>query len=161
MSLVAARLSKRTIPHGSACSWCELESDPLALEYANGEIVCCRCRLTALGESTVQHHHYAGQNNHETTFPVDVNDHARLSALQNLWPQSTLRNRDRSPIVRYAAIARGVADMLELGILDAAGLGCLIDDLRDVAESAETLDLHLSVADRGAILAADRAGGSA
>jgi hypothetical protein len=56
----------------------------------------------------------AGRANHGLTIPIPVNDHRSvLSNAQHEWPQRTLKNPDRSPLLAAAACIRGLIDTIK------------------------------------------------
>ena len=59
----------------------------------------------------MDYHHISGKANSPLTIPVPVNDHrAKLSVDQYDWPNQTLENPSRSPLLARAACNRGFAD---------------------------------------------------
>jgi hypothetical protein len=81
-------------------------------------------------------HHPAGANNHPATIDVAVNDHrAVLSVAQYDWPEETLQNPRRSPVLMIAACIRGFIDTLTY----------LLDEfLARIPEALEELDKLLA-----------------
>jgi len=59
-------------------------------------------------------HHLAGRHNSEITVLIPANDHRILSDAQCDWGDETLRNPDRSPLLKAAAALRGWLDVLTL-----------------------------------------------
>lgn len=59
----------------------------------------------------IDRHHVDGRANSPITVPVTVNDHrAELTVAQRDWPQETLENPNRSPLLAAAASIRGLVD---------------------------------------------------
>ena len=57
----------------------------------------------------------AGRANHSLTIPIPVNVHrSAFSKAQYEWPQRTLKNPDRSPLLAAAACIRGVIDTIKI-----------------------------------------------
>jgi hypothetical protein len=113
-------VSARRFGLDAACS-CG-EKRPGALIPGTKPVTCAACQRTALGETIMDKHHFAGRANNPTTVPVPVNDHrARLSVAQADWPKSTLRNPQGSPLLAGAACIRGFIDtvlyLIEAGLL--------------------------------------------
>jgi hypothetical protein len=84
------------------------ESRPEALVRGSNPLVCYECFQSKRGLTTFENHHPAGKANNPATIPVPANDHrADLSVFQYDWPQKTLRNPDKSPLLSFAANVRG------------------------------------------------------
>ncbi len=99
------------------------EKRPEALITGTDPIVCAACKRKEERKTAMDDHHVFGKSNDTTTtIPVPVNDHrAELSAAQMDWPQKTLRNPHRSPLLAGAARIRGFVDtmvyLIEKGLL--------------------------------------------
>jgi hypothetical protein len=103
--------SSRAIGNGRSCP-CG-EARPEALIRGSEPTICAKCDRDKKGKSSTDDHHVSGQNNDPNTLPTPVNDHrATLTVAQQDWPQQTLENRDRCPLLRGAACVRGVIDYL-------------------------------------------------
>jgi hypothetical protein len=90
------------------------ESRPEALISGSNPMVCAKCNRKADEHNPTDQHHIAGEANNPTiTIGMPVNDHrAELSTAQQDWPQKTLRNPERSPLLSGAAHIRGFVDTL-------------------------------------------------
>jgi len=87
------------------------ESRPEALIAGSNPVICAACQRTRRGKSTRDAHHVAGRSNSAVTISVPVNDHrAVLNSGQYDWPERTLENPDRSPLLAAAARSRGFWD---------------------------------------------------
>lgn len=99
-------VARRRVGDGARCR-CG-ETRPQVLRCRSGEYVCEECWRTKIRRSTFDGHHPAGKSNCSIKIPIPANDHiARLSVEQYSWPPTTLRNRDRSPLLAAAACIRG------------------------------------------------------
>ena len=92
------------------CSICRKETRPAALVRENGVIVCRECRARRLSKATVEGHHLLGRHNDPATIGLAANDHAAASDAQRDWPGKTLKNPSGSPLLRIAALIRGLHD---------------------------------------------------
>jgi hypothetical protein len=87
------------------------EARPEALVVKHNPVICASCKRKQKGHSTMDNHHPAGEANDPITIPVPVNDHrAGLNVAQYDWPEETLENPNRSPLLARAASIRGYAD---------------------------------------------------
>ncbi len=103
--------SARRVAKGRSCS-CG-ENRPLALIPGSTPLICTECSRKEKDQCIFDKHHPAGRNNHSFTVPILANDHrAILSDAQQNWPQSTIRNSKRSPLIRIAACVRGAYDTI-------------------------------------------------
>jgi hypothetical protein len=113
--------ARRSVGENNKCE-CG-ESRPEALVRGSNPIVCYECFQSKRGLSTFEKHHPAASANNPATIPVRSNDHrAVLSPLQYDWPQETLRNKERSPLLAVAANLRGyneTSDYLKSTLLQA------------------------------------------
>jgi hypothetical protein len=76
-------------------------------------VICARCDRKNRGLSVNDKHHPAGAANSAVTIEIPVNDHrAELSAAQYDWPEETLENPDRNPLLLVAASCRGCTDTI-------------------------------------------------
>lgn len=100
--------------------------------------MCQECLRETQGKATTDAHHVAGQANAPTTISIPTNDHvAVLTERQREWPDETLRNPDRDPLLKWAACIRGCADtiwyLVEQLLLGAArGLEAVSKYLREL-----------------------------
>jgi len=116
------------------------ETDPIALIGVTPKTQCYEHLSISDGKSGLEDHHVAGRHNHPMTVRIPGNDHRRLNDMQQDWPDDTLRNPDKSPLLRAAACIRGWMDVLRLIIENAVGW---------IPPLLETVDAFL-VKDRGA-----------
>ncbi len=124
-------VAARRLGKDSKCTRCG-EDRPHALIRNSDPRICAACQRQDDGESVIDGHHAAGQNNHCATVPIPVNDHrARMSVAQYSWPVRTLRNPDRSPLLAVAAYVRSLQDFADY-----------IDDVLP-PEKLESLDADL------------------
>lgn len=86
-------------------------SDVRVLHRVGGKILCAECRLRSKGLHPFERHHPAGRKNDTFAVPLPANDHAVLSDMQNDWPEKTLRNPERSPLLSQAAAFRANSDI--------------------------------------------------
>jgi len=109
------------------------ESRPYA--FPRGGTLCYECKARKAGRRTTEAHHPAGKANNPTTIDVPANDHiAELTADQYDWPQRTLQNSERSPLLAMAACIRGFITTVRL----------LMDRILGwIPEELETLDAFL------------------
>jgi hypothetical protein len=105
-------IAARCVGEGRKCA-CG-ESRPDALIRGSDPIICTKCKRKLNEQKAMDDHHIAGEANNSTgTIAVPVNDHrAELSTAQHDWPQKTLHNPERSPLLSGAAHIRGFADTL-------------------------------------------------
>ncbi len=103
------RLGTRT-PRCAECA----ETDPLVLTGTTPDILCYGHRRLAQGDSPDEDHHPAGDRNSPLRIRTPGNDHRFLSDAQRDWPERTLRNPDGSPLLKIAALVRGLVDYLRL-----------------------------------------------
>jgi len=100
----------RRIGQGNECHLCG-ERRPLALIPGSKRTICANCQREALGRSSLDNHHPAGEANDPTTTPIPVNDHrAILSPKQYEWPPETWENPAGSPVLAGAACMRGYCE---------------------------------------------------
>jgi hypothetical protein len=98
------------------------EAHPEAFTGVAPNLLCREDLADAQDRSWTEGHHIAGRRNHQLVVDIPANDHAILSASQQVeWPRATLRNPDGSPLLRAAALLRGWLDILRL--LIERGLG--------------------------------------
>jgi hypothetical protein len=98
--------SQRRVGDDAACA-CG-ETRPGALISGRVPAICYACDATQRSKSMFQDHHVAGRANDPTTIDVPINDHrAVLSVDQYDWPQRTLQNPDRSPLLAMSGCIRG------------------------------------------------------
>lgn len=91
------------------------ETSPFALSGTHPHLICDEHRADAAGRTWIEGHHVQGKaNDPGDVVPTPANDHAEASELQRLWPRTTLRNQDGSPLLRAAAALRGWLDLLRL-----------------------------------------------
>lgn len=104
------------------CHTCT-ETDPLALSRSDeGAVECHECQARAAGRTTTEAHHPAGRHNlANVTIEIPANDHRVLSAAQHLWPTTTLRNPNASPLIAAAAALDGWINQMWLTIERAVG----------------------------------------
>src|SRR5262245_22530516 len=97
----ARRESRRTrrFAPDARCARCG-EQDSRALIPGPAPTLCTECHAARNGRSPIEWHHPAGRNNLEVTIAMPGNDHHILSDYQHDWPLDTLRNPDRSPLLR-------------------------------------------------------------
>ena len=89
------------------------ERDPAALTGAEPTVVCYEHLAQAEGRSWSEGDHLAGQHNDPTpVIDLPGNDHRVKSDLMADWPETTIRNPSRSPLIRAAATIRGWLDVL-------------------------------------------------
>lgn len=102
----------RRVGEGKACK-CG-ENCPEALIPGSDPTICAQCARKLKKHKTTDDHHIAGKaNNPAATIAVPVNCHrAELSTAQQDWPQKTLRNPERSPLLSAAAHIRGFSDTI-------------------------------------------------
>lgn len=87
------------------------EARPQALIPGTDPIICAQCQRRLLKHEERDDHHNFGASNSPLTMYVPVNDHrADLSVTQQNWPQETLSNPDKSPLLTAAAFIRGFVD---------------------------------------------------
>jgi hypothetical protein len=113
---LADRLEEKLAQLGTRtprCGWdgCDV-ANPFELTGVHPTIYCYEHDALRRSRPWLEDHHPAGQNNDRRTVPIPGNDHRMLSELQYRWPRETLRNPDRSPLLRAAAIVRGWENML-------------------------------------------------
>lgn len=113
-----AQLGTRT-PH-CRVEGCD-ETFPLALTGTEPNILCYEHQALLHGRPWLEKHHPLGRHNDPWTASTPGNDHRILSALQYEWPRETLRNPDRSPLLRAAASLRGWLDLLWLIMVRGVG----------------------------------------
>lgn len=112
-AIVRARRQARRLGAPEPCQGCG-EVDPRCLTRRENGIRCYACQRVAARASAFEKHHLAGQHNLAETALVPANDHRILSDMQNDWPETTMRNSDRSPLLIAAAAIRGWLDVLQL-----------------------------------------------
>lgn len=78
--------------------------------------MCYEHLAVAQGCSPIEAHHLAGEHNLPVTARIPGNDHRVLNDSQVDWPLDTLRNPDRSPLLKAAAAVRGWSDVMKLVI---------------------------------------------
>lgn len=84
------------------------ETRPEALIPTFTPMNCARCSRKQRGHSVLDRHHVAGKANHDLTIPIPVNDHrAILNEDMQDWPEETLENPNRSPLLAAAGCIRG------------------------------------------------------
>ena len=102
--------AQRRIGPGSKCAQCG-EARPEALIAHSNPMICAECQRRQKGHSVLDHHHGAGQANHDLTIPVPTNDHrAILTPAMYDWPKETRENPTGSPVLAAAACIRGFCD---------------------------------------------------
>ena len=126
-------VSARHFGLDAACS-CG-EKRPEALIPGTKPATCAACQRTALGQTIMDKHHFAGRANNPATIPVPVNDHrARLSVAQSDWPKPTLINAQGSPLLAAAGCVRGFIDvihyLIEKGLLWIADMLEVLDEFQ-------------------------------
>jgi hypothetical protein len=92
------------------------EQDPFALTGVHPRLVCVEHRADLEGRSWLEGSHTGGRNNlPDDVVPIPANDHGVLTyRYQAAWSRETLRNPDRSPLLRAAGALRGWMDVLRL-----------------------------------------------
>jgi len=96
------------------CTKCD-ERDPAALTGSYPNIVCYEHLAQSQGRSWTEGDHTAGRHNDPTPIvEMPGNDHRIKSDRMRAWPEKTLRNPDRSPLLRAAATLRGWIEALRL-----------------------------------------------
>jgi hypothetical protein len=99
----------RRVGHGARCECGEMRA--AALNAGSQPMTCQACKRTAGKQTPIDAHHVTGRANDPTTISIPTNDHvAELSERQRDWPELTLRNPDRDPLLRAAACVRGCFD---------------------------------------------------
>lgn len=93
------------------CIYCG-ETESAALTHYTEGLICIECHNARNGRSVVEEHHVDGQHNSDYTIAIPANDHRFLSDIQQDWPKNTLRNPEKSPLLRAAAALRGFLDYL-------------------------------------------------
>jgi hypothetical protein len=111
------------------------EGRPEALIRDSNPMICVACQRKQRGHTAFDLHHPGGEANTPAKTPIWVNDHvASLNILQHDWPEKTLENPDRSPLLAAAGRNRGYIDTNTY----------LVDtQLRQNAEVFEALDAYL------------------
>jgi hypothetical protein len=107
---------------------CE-EICPFMLSGVDPEIYCSEHEALRHGRPWLEAHHPAGQHNDLRTVLLPANYHSVLSELQYRWPRETLRNPDGSPLLRAAALTRGLLDVLFVVIVITSGVPVLLEQL--------------------------------
>jgi hypothetical protein len=98
--------SQRRVGDDAACVCGEMR--PEALIQGRQPTVCYKCDAKQRGKSTFEVHEVAGRANDPTAITIPINDHrAELSVDQYDWPQRTLQNPDRSPLLAMSGCIRG------------------------------------------------------
>lgn len=88
------------------------ERDPFALTGAAPDILCYEHRAKAEGRSWLEGQHVPGRHNDEQTDLIPGNDHRAWDAMKRSWPEETLHNPNKSPLIRASAHLRGFLDLL-------------------------------------------------
>ena len=94
---------------GAKCQKCG-EADVRCLRQIMDEIWCDECRLALQGKPRYEWHHSAGKHNDRYAFPMRANEHAIMSDFQADWPEETLRNPNKDPLLWLAAWRRANHD---------------------------------------------------
>ena len=90
------------------------ERDPFSLTGSEPDIICYEHQAEEAGRSWLEEQHSQGQHNGSEKDPVPGNDHRAWDAMKPFWPQDTLRNPNKSPLLRASATLRGFLDLLWL-----------------------------------------------
>lgn len=88
------------------------EHDPFTLTGASPDIWCYEHQARAQGREWVEGQHVPGQHNARETLAMPGNDHRASDEMKLLWPEETLHNPNKSPLIRAAATLRGFLDFL-------------------------------------------------
>jgi hypothetical protein len=109
------------------------EDDPEAFTGTFPDILCYEHRAEAEGRSWTEGDHPAGRHN-DTTVVIELpgNDHRIKNGLMSEWPERTLRNPDKSPLLRMAATIRGWLNIMWIMIV--RGLGWIPAKLEQLDE---------------------------
>ena len=99
------------------------------LSGVHPEIYCSEHDAIRNGRPWLEAHHPPGQHNDRRTVRLPANYHSVLSELQYRWPRETLRNPDGSPLLRAAALTRGLLDALYLVMLHGLWVPVLLEQL--------------------------------
>lgn len=103
--------ARRRVGIGARCRCGERRAATLVTK--SNPKICQKCQRAAQQKSTLDDHHVAGESNDPTTVKIPTNDHvAELTDRQRDWPEQTLRNPDRDPLLKGAACIRGVRDTI-------------------------------------------------
>ena len=129
----AERLEEKLAQLGTRTPRCVAEGCPeicpFMLSGVDPEIYCTEHEARRHGRPWLQAHHPPGQHNDPRTVLLPANYHAIPSELQHLWPRETLRNPDGSPLLRAAALTRGLLDTLYLVMVIASEVPVLLEQL--------------------------------
>lgn len=111
----AARHARRAekFPADAKCASCP-ESDPIVLVADSDPLTCYQCQELAAGKSGVEADHFGRRANSNHLYRLSANDHRRISEMQQDWPLDTLRNPNKSPLLKGAAVLRAWLDYLRL-----------------------------------------------
>ena len=83
-------------------------------------------------QAGTEQHHPAGQHNLPVTVPIPINEHRILSDRQRDWPNETLKNPDKNPVLKAAGALRGWIDALTLIIERCIGwIPAMLEDLNE------------------------------
>lgn len=115
---IAKRLNDRHRQLGTRNPECGIpgcdETNPFALTGHHPDIICYEHKLLGMSRTPYEAHHVAGQHNSDLVADIPGNDHRILSEYQASWPEDTLRNPDKSPLLIAAAAIRGWLDVLRI-----------------------------------------------
>jgi hypothetical protein len=90
------------------------ETNALALTRYDKTIICYEDLQKIKGRKVMEKHHPSGKHNDSATVAIPGNDHRILSDRQSDWPEDTLRNPRKSPLIKAAAAIRGWLDVMDL-----------------------------------------------
>ena len=108
--LARRRLGLRD-PRCDVCS----EDEVLALSSKGDGFICYACDAGQRGRDETEGHHVAGRAiDPDFVVPIPANEHRVLSELQRAWLPAATRNRNESPLLRWAATDNGWHDVLHL-----------------------------------------------
>ncbi len=128
-------LAIRRVGLGKKCA-CG-ESRPEAIIPGSRPTTCAKCDRGRHRYSELDKHHVFGKANSPLIVSIPVNDHrAELSNAQQEWPQKTLQNSYKSPLLAQAASIRGSIDLI---------LYLLQESVLPAAKSLERLDTYLTI----------------
>jgi hypothetical protein len=108
-----ASLRSERFPKDAACENCG-ERDPRAL--VPGQVLCYGCSGRRRGRVQTEQHHIGGRHNSDVTLAVPANEHRILSDMQANWPEETMKNPDKNPLVAIEAHLRGWIDLVKVAI---------------------------------------------
>jgi hypothetical protein len=129
----AERLEQKLAQLGTRTPRCTAEGCdeicPFMLSGVHPEIYCSEHDAIRNGRPWLEAHHPPGQHNDPRTVLLPANYHSVLSELQYRWPRETLRNPDGSPLLRAAALTRGLLDVFYLVMLMVSEVPALLEQL--------------------------------